>query len=125
MYIYANPNPVGKVTDDCTVRTMSIILSMPWEQAYMELCSKGLMLYDMPNRDVTLFSYLRGKGFKKHTLPDICPSCYSIKDFCKEYPKGEFVVLTANHAVPVIDGNYLDAVDSGNEIVSYYWEKEK
>lgn len=50
MYIFANVNPINKYTDDCVVRAAAIVMDIPWERAYMELCQMGLMLYDMPNQ---------------------------------------------------------------------------
>ena len=125
MYRYANPNPILKVTDDCVVRAVSIIMDIPWEKAYIDLCNRGLLIYDMPNQDATLSLYLREKGFKRYAISNNCPVCYTIADFAKEYPEGEYIVLTSGHAVPVIDGDYYDAVDSGRDIPMYYWKKER
>lgn len=123
MYIYANPNPIRKITDDCLVRTLCIIMDIPWEKAYMDLCQYGLLIYDMPNKDATLSLYLKDKGYERAIVPNSCPACYTIRDFCVDHPKGKFIVLTSGHAVPVIDGDYYDALDSGDAIPMYYWEK--
>ena len=56
-------------------------------------------------------------------LPRNCPDCYRVKDFCCNNPYGKFIVATGDHVVAVIDGNYYDAWDSGNEILSYYFEQ--
>jgi len=125
MYRYANPNPIGKVTDDCLVRTLSIIMDIPWEKAYMDLCNRGLMIYDMPNQDATLSLYLREKGYTRHIIPNECSVCYTVADFAREYPEGKYIVLTSGHAIPVIDGDYYDATDSGRLIPQYYWKKER
>lgn len=124
MYIYANKNPILKNTDDCVIRAVSIVLDIPWERAYMELCQMGLMLYDMPNRDSVLSAYLRKHGFKRYTIPNRCPDCYCVRDFCIDHPTGRYVLLTGNHAIPVIDGNYYDTSDSGSEIPMLYWKME-
>ena len=125
MYIYRNNNPIGLNTDDCVVRATSTVLDIPWERAYMELCQIGLMLYDMPNKDSVLSAYLRKHGFKRYAIPNNCPDCYSIKDFCREYVIGKYVVLTSGHAVACIDGDYYDTSDCGNEIPMMYWVKEE
>ena len=124
MYRYANPNPSKRVTDDCLIRTIAIIMGISWEEAYTALCNYGMLIHDMPNKDSTLSVYLKEKGFRRYVMPD-CPACYTIAEFADEHPVGEYIVLTSNHAVPVIDGNYYDTSDSGNEIVSYYWTKER
>ena len=125
MYIYRNNNPIELNTDDCVVRATSTVLDIPWERAYMELCQIGLMLYDMPHKDSVLSAYLRKHGFKRYAISNNCPDCFSIKDFCREYPIGTYVVLTSGHAIAVIDGNYYDTSDSGNEIPMMYWKKER
>lgn len=53
------------------------------------------------------------------------PDCYNVKDFAQDHPKGRYVVGTGTHVIAVIDGNYYDTWDSGEEIPVYYWEKEK
>lgn len=125
MYKFANPNPVGKTVDDCLIRTLSIIMDIPWEKAYIDLCNRGLMIYDMPNSAATLAVYLREKGYKRYVVSNECSVCYTVRDFCKEYPEGRYIVLTSNHAIPVIDGNYYDSTDSGMDIPQYYWKKER
>jgi hypothetical protein len=79
----------------------------------------------MPNNDDTLSLYLKDKGFKREIIPNTCPACYTVKDFCMDHPEGTFIVLTSGHAIPVIDGFYYDATDSGNDIPIIYWEKER
>lgn len=122
MYVYANVNPSMRNTDDCLIRTIAIIFGISWEQAYTDLCNYGMLIHDMPNKDSTLSLYLRERGFVKQIMPN-CPACYTIREFAKEHPVGEYIVLTSNHTVPVIDGDYYDTADSGDEIVSYYWTR--
>jgi hypothetical protein len=51
MWIHYNPNPTGRSVDDCAVRAVSKALSMEWEDAYIEICSNGLAMGDMPHAD--------------------------------------------------------------------------
>ncbi len=125
MYRHLNLNPIGKAQNDCLVRTIALIFEIPWEKALMDLTQYGMLIYSMPNDDDTVSLYLREKGFVRHALPSDCPACFSVKDFCRDHPTGEYILLTSNHAVPVIDGYYYDAFDSGNEIVMYFWERRK
>jgi len=125
MYIYTNKNPIGKGTEDCVIRAVATVLDISWERAYMELCQMGLMLYDMPNKDAVLSAYLRKHGFKRYVISNQCADCYSVKDFCIDHPTGIYVLLTSNHAIACIDGNYYDTSDSGNEIPMMYWKKER
>lgn len=123
MFRKINVNPTGKQTDDCVVRAIAILMEISWEKAYMDLCQRGLLIYDMPNRDATVALYMKEKGYKRYIMSTECPVCFTIRDFCREYPKGKYLVLTGDHAVAVIDGDYFDAMDSGSEIPLYYWKE--
>ena len=123
MYVYANVNPSGRNTEDCLVRAIAILMGITWDKAYMDLCQRGLLIHDMPNKDSTLTLYMREHGFKRYAIPNTCPACYSIAEFCEDHPVGEYIVLTGNHAVAVIDGAYYDTTDSGSEIPQFYWTR--
>lgn len=76
---------------------------------------------DMPSSNSVWGAVLRQNGFYRQSIPDTCPDCFSVKDFCKENPKGTFVLGTGTHVVTAIDGNYYDVWDSGDEIIAYVW----
>lgn len=120
-YVYFQNNPCGRSVGDCAVRAISKAFDYDWEKAYIELTSRGLWMCDMPSSDSVWGAFLREKGMQRHNIPNSCPDCYRLKDFCREYPKGIYVVKTSNHVVTVVDGDYFDSWDSGNEIPTYYW----
>ena len=123
MYVYYNPNPLGLSVGDCTIRAISCALDIPWEQTYTLLAQLGYEMRDMPSSNRVWAELLKINGFKKYQLPDTCPSCYTIRDFCHDYPIGTYVVGTGEHVVCVINGDYFDSWDSGNEIPIYYFER--
>jgi len=123
MYVYYNPNPLGLSVGDCTIRAISCALNISWEQTYDILAQLGHDMCDMPSSNRVWAELLKINGFKKYQLPDTCPSCYTIRDFCYDYPIGTYVVGTGEHVVCVINGNYFDSWDSGNEIPIYYFER--
>lgn len=124
MWINYNANPAGRQVGDCTVRAVSKVLDESWEQSYSGMALQGFMLCDMPSANHVWGAYLRSKGFERHIIPDACPDCYSVKDFCKDHPKGRFLLALSGHVVCIIDGNYFDTWDSGNEIPLYYWQRK-
>ena len=124
MYIFFNPNPAGLLVGDCVIRALARALKQDWETTYMDICLYGLMMHNMPSANSVWGAYLKDKGFRKHIIPDICPDCYTVKDFCKDYYKGLFILCTGTHVVTVIDGDYYDTWDSGDEIPLYYWKRE-
>lgn len=120
-----NPHPLGKRVGDCTVRAVAKATMQSWEDAYSGMALEGFLLSDMPSANNVWGAYLRRKGFKRHMIPDTCPDCYTVEDFCNEHPKGVYVVAVSSHVLTVIDGNYYDSWDSGQENPIYYFEREE
>lgn len=116
-----NNNPTGRTVGDCAVRAVSVALGVDWEQAYDLITDAGYAMGDMPSSNSVWGAVLRQNGFYRQPLPDSCPDCFSVKDFCKENPKGTFVLGTGTHVVTAIDGNYYDVWDSGDETIAYVW----
>jgi len=79
---------------------------------------------DMPSANNVWGAYLRSIGYSQHVLPNTCPDCYTVIDFCNDYPTGKYILATGSHVVAVEDGNYFDSWDSGSETPIYYWKKE-
>lgn len=124
MWQYHNPNPRGKSVGDCTVRAISIATGDDWHTTYFGLALQGVLMADMPSANTVTTNYLRSKGFKRRTIPESCPECYTVKDFCADHPKGVYVLGMGTHVVAVVDGDYCDSWDSGNETPVYYFFKE-
>lgn len=124
MWEYFNSNPKNQHVGDCAVRAISKAIGTDWSDAYIGLCSEGLVLRDMPNSNYVWGMYLRKFGFEEHMINSICPNCVSVAQFVAIHPKGRYVLATQNHVIAAIDGKYFDTWDSGNEIVLYYYKKE-
>lgn len=99
-------------------------MDKPWEYVYLALTVQGFMMGDWGNANGVWGAYLKYKGFHKYPIPDFCPDCYTVSDFCRDYSTGTFVVGTGNHVVCVKDGDYYDAWDSGREVPVFYFRKE-
>ena len=122
-YIYYNPNPKNILAGDCSIRALSYALNQTWETTYMDLAHIGLEMGDMPSSNHVWGSYLYNNGFTRHVIPNSCPDCYRIIDFCNDNPYGLYVLATGIHVVAVEDGNYYDTWDSGDEVPIFYWRK--
>jgi hypothetical protein len=123
MWQYINKNPRNKAVGDCAVRAISTATDNGWMETYLDLCLFGLLMADMPSANSVTTAYLRNKGFRRRTIPDDCPDCYTIENFCEDHPKGTFVIGTGSHLTTVIDGTLWDSWDSRNETPVYYFEK--
>ena len=125
MWINWNLNPKQKRTGDCAIRAIAKALDTDWETAYARLCMHGYTMADLPNAVHVYGSVLRQNGYKREIIPNTCPDCYTIKDFCSDHPKGRYVLVTGNHVVAAIDGDYYDTWDSGDETPILYFTEEK
>lgn len=125
MYVYYNPNPTGRSVGDCAVRAVAKALDIGWEEAYAKITTNGFNMGDMPSSDSVWGSVLRMNGFYRHILPNTCPECYSARDFCRDHPKGVYVLGFGGHVATIVDGDLYDSWDSSNEIPHYYWHKKE
>ena len=123
MYIYYNPNPNGARANDCTIRAISKATDQSWAEVYIGLFIKGYQMKDMLASNSVWSAYLLDRGFKRATIPNTCPECYTVKDFAEDHPKGTYILGTGDHAVAIVDGDYYDSWDSGAEIPMYYFRR--
>lgn len=121
MWIKYNPNPVGRNVGDCAVRAVSAALNISWEEAYDLISNAARAMGDMPSSDSVWGAVLRQNGFYKQSIPNRCPDCYTVKDFCRDNPYGVYVLGFGGHVATVVDGNLYDAWDSSLEIPVYVW----
>ena len=120
-YIYYNPNPVRKIVGDCVIRAICKLTNKDWRTIFLDVCSEGMQMYDMPSSNAVWGNYLTKIGFRRHAIRSDCYECYTVSEFCIDYPSGKYLLATGTHAVAVVDGNYYDTWDSGNENPIYYW----
>lgn len=122
-FVQYNANPYDKLVIDCTVRAMSKFLDVDWDTCYIGLCVEGFVIKNMQNANEVWHAYLKDLGYTPKTIPNMCPDCYTVEDFCTDHPVGTFLLATGDHVVCVIDGNYYDTWDSGKAVPIYYWSK--
>lgn len=124
-YIFHNENPKNLLTGDCVIRAIALITDSSWYDTYNDICVQGIKMADMPSSNNVWITFLKKNGYKMNILPDDCPDCYTIKDFCEDFPKGKYIVATGNHVVAVINGDYYDTYDSGEMSPIFYFELEE
>ena len=122
MYIYYNANPDGKSTGDCVIRAISAITGRDWEDIYLDLALEGLINHEMMDTNELWSKYLWRLGFRLQCIPPT--ENYTIRSFSNRFQNGAYLLGTGRHLVAVIDGDYYDAWDSGNEVPVFYWRLE-
>lgn len=125
MWMHVNPNPKHKNVSDCVIRAICFAFDMNWFDVYDDLCELGRRDCNMPSADAVWGHYLKLRGCRPFLLPKSCPQCTTISEFARRFPEGIYIIGTGSHAVAVIDGDYYDSWDSGEEIPSFFWKVSK
>lgn len=120
-----NPNPTGRRVEDCAVRAIAKALNTDWETAYSQLAATGFLMGDLPNANSVWGALLRKNGFKRYSIPNTCPECYTAEEFATDHNKGVFVLSFGKHVATVKNGDIYDSWDSSQEIPQYYWTTEE
>lgn len=122
MWIKYNPNPRGNSrAGDCVIRGITKLTDKPWEDVYTELSVYGYSFGDWGNSNAVFDAYLRDQGYKRSVIPNTCPNCYTVNQFCEDNPSGRFLVCTGRHVIGIENGDYFDSWDSGNEMPIYFY----
>ena len=123
-YVQYNVNPERRLVGDSVIRAISAVLDQDWDTTFLDIALEGFIMKDMPSSNEVWMSYLSKQGFERYIIPNTCPTCYTVKDFCKDHLHGTYLLATGTHVVAVINGNYFDTWDSGNEIPIFYFRRE-
>lgn len=119
MYVYYNPNPERRVTNDCVIRAVSKIMGISWTRAFDQIADEARMRSDTMDANHVWISWFIRHGFRFYPLPNECPYCYTVKEFCEEHPDGEYILGTGTHVVAVKNGDWFDSFDSADMIPSF------
>lgn len=125
MWVKYNPNPTGRLVGDCSIRAIAKALNVDWDMAFDMVSHNAKLMGDMPSSDSVWGAVLRQHGFNKVAIPNTCPDCYTVEDFCKDNPYGVFVIGFGGHVATVIDGILYDSWNSSNLIPIYYWFRKE
>lgn len=119
MWKFYNPNPCHLLVGDCVIRAASIATESSWHKTHREICDLSNTKCNMPSANMVWGEFLESKHMR-YREPQ---QKLTIRQFCLLHPYGVYTIGTGSHAVTVIDGDWYDIWDSGDEIVSYYFER--
>ena len=125
-YKHFNSNPKGIEGPDCVIRALSALTNKSWYEVFDIICAharqNGVMPNDGSKANVEARMKLFGLKRCKVAKPKKGSTCYSVQQFCKDHPKGRYILIAAHHEVAVIDGYYYDLypVWDSARVYSYY-----
>jgi hypothetical protein len=97
---------------------------MSWDDVYIDLSVEGFINKDMPNKNYIWDQYLKRKGLQQYLVPNTCPHCTTVNEFANDHQVGKYLLGTGSHVIAVINGDYYDTWDSGEELPLYYYKRE-
>lgn len=121
MWCMFNNNPTGRSVGDCAVRAVSVALDIDWESAFDLIADAARSMGDMPSSDSVWGAVLRQHGFYRSAIPNSCPDCYTAWDFCRDHPRGIYVLGFGGHVATIVDGTLYDSWDSSQLLPQFVW----
>jgi len=68
--MFYNANPDKEMVGDCTVRALSNVMGLSWDEVYIGLVTYGYILKDMPSRNRVWQEYLNDNGYNRYAIHD-------------------------------------------------------
>lgn len=119
---HTQPNPTEtKYTStkgDCVIRAFANATDKTWLEAFDLLTAEARATYDVPNGKSCYEGLFKKLGYKQSSFPAIKgKKRMTVERFCKEHPKGRYMISLSNHLCAVVDGKVLDTWYRGDKCV--------
>ena len=88
MWIKYNANPVANRVEDCAIRAVAVALDITWDDAFDQIAEMAKSMGAVMHQNAAFGAVLRKHGFRRYIIPNTCPDCYTIKNFCHDHPYG-------------------------------------
>lgn len=123
-YRYYNANPLGKFTDDCVIRALSIALDKTWDTVFLELNQLAFEKKIVFGDERVYSIYLANNGWFKQKQPTHDNGKkYKICEFLESF-HGTAVIHAGNcHMSFVSEGHLYDIFNCEDRIIGCYWVK--
>lgn len=138
---FHNANLKGKMTSDCVVRAVTMVLNQPYEQTLREMAEMTIKTGYMLNENKGIEAYMKSKGWTKCKQPKKYDGTkYTGKEFCRTlmHPTySEELQLTdksfeinrilanigGHHTVAIMSGQIWDTWNSADGSIGIVWVK--
>ena len=114
-YKFYNANTLGRFTNDCVVRSISLAEGKTWDETYEELSmlaqEKGILL-----DDVDFIEPLLDDRYDR-----VCYNNKYVGEFVEEHPKGTYLITMKGHITCCIGGILYDTFDCRDRVMWCAW----
>ena len=125
MFKYFNPHPKGTTTEvgDCVKRAIVVTTGMDYTDVQRALNAfKRVTGAKSFNSDGNPYRYVEDVLDAKRIDGCKIINHTTVKDFCKAYPHGRYILDLPGHWVGVYKSHYYDTWDCGEEKVNFAYE---
>ena len=116
---YLNVNPHHKIENDCVTRAITEATGLTYEKVQEKLYYIGKLL-ECDSLCICCYSFLLDNIFK--FIRFNLAKGLKIKELCKKYPRGKYLVRVDQHLSLVENGIILDTWDCSNELITDCWK---
>ena len=107
--MYVNSRSERLDPNDCTVVSLSVVLGIPYAEAYKIMQDAGRK----PGKGIPMCSVLSSARFQKKFERINLPKKITVHKFAQQFNTGRYIVLTSGHAQCVIEGIIHDNLNFG------------
>ena len=119
-FLFRNPSPVNRGSQDSFVRAIALTEGRTWEEAYQDLCRQALSQCDNPQSTSVAASYL--SRYAVGTCQYFTHGKTPVKEFLASHPSGAWVLqLGKGWASAVVDGVLMDTRNYINKPIEVAW----
>lgn len=119
MYKYFNPHPKGLLTNDCVKRAIVVATGMDYLKVQRELNEYKAVTGSKKFNSIKNLRYVEAVlNAKKTTFQEELTA----EEFCKNYPRGRFILDMNEHWSACVDGCIYDTWNCGKEKVNFAYE---
>lgn len=117
VYVHYQPNPIGRNTLDCSIRAISKIFEITWNDALDLIVDTAKRYYEQTNCTKNLNTLL----FEKLGMHIYEPKkSITFEKFAYLHPEGTFALNSKGHICACVNGKLYDSWDSSMNKVIFY-----
>lgn len=119
-FLFRNPSPVNRGSQDSFVRAIALAEGRSWEEAYQDLCRQALAQCDNPQATSVAASYL--SRYAVGTCRYAVKGQMVVKDFLASHPSAAWVLqLGEGWATAAVNGVLMDTRNYINKPIEIAW----